>query len=115
MSRDHSQDLNLLFEQVGQLYEGGRFPEAIELATRARDLALRSYGERHPNYASSLNNLAMLYRETGDYAAAEPLFRQALEIRRAALGEGHPDYAISLNSLASLYHVMGDYAAAEPL
>ena len=72
-------------------------------------------GEGHPNYADSLNNLAVLYRETGDYAAAEPLFRQAMEIRRAALGEGHPNYADSLNSLASLYHVMGDYAAAEPL
>ncbi len=60
-------------------------------------------GEGHPDYADSLETLAWLYREIGDYAAAEPLFRQAMEIRRAALGEGHPDYADSLNNLAVVH------------
>ena len=72
-------------------------------------------GENHPDYAASLNNLAMLYQAMGDYAKAEPLFRQALEIRKKALGENHPDYATSLNNLAVLYQAMGDYAKAEPL
>ena len=45
--------------------------------------------------AASLNDLAALYCEVGDYASAEPLFRQAMEIRRVALGESHPDHAAS--------------------
>ena len=56
---------------------------------------------------TSLNNLAALYQDMGDYAKAEPLFRQALEIRKQALGENHPDYANSLNNLAVLYHCPG--------
>src|SRR5262249_38902193 len=56
-----------------------------------------------PAFAVDLNNLATLYKEKGDYAAAEPLYRQALEIRRAALGEDHPAFAITLGHLATLY------------
>ena len=77
--------------------------------------AARPWARATADYADSLNNLAILYQEMGDYAAAEPLYRQAMEIHRAALGEGHPDYATSLNNLALLYRPMGDYAAAEPL
>ena len=72
-------------------------------------------GEEHPDYATSLNNLAGLYKSMGEYAKAEPLYRQALEIRRRVLGEEHPDYATSLNNLAVLYESMGEYAKAEPL
>ena len=72
-------------------------------------------GEKHPEYARSLNNLAVLYNDMGDYAKAEPLYRQALAIRKEVLGEKHPEYAQSLNNLAGLYENMGDYAKAEPL
>ena len=72
-------------------------------------------GERHPDYAASLNNLAGLYRAMGRHAEAEPLYLQAMEIRRTALGERHPDYAASLNNLAGLYRAMGRHAEAEPL
>jgi tetratricopeptide (TPR) repeat protein len=72
-------------------------------------------GEGHPDYATSLNNLAGLYRAMGRHAEAEPLYKQAMEIRRTALGEGHPDYATSLNNLAGLYRAMGRHAEAEAL
>ena len=72
-------------------------------------------GERHPDYAQSLNNLAALLRAQGDYAAAKPLYEQALAIRKAVLGERHADTAGSLNNLAELLSAQGDYAAAKPL
>ena len=59
-------------------------------------------GERHPDYAKSLNNLAMLLEAQGDYAGARPLYEKALAIRKEVLGERHPDYAKSLNNLAML-------------
>ena len=55
----------------------------------------------HPDTAVSLDNLASLYREMGDYAKAEPLCRQALEIRQKVLGPEHPDTLIGLNNLAT--------------
>ncbi len=58
MSRDPGQEFDRLSRQAHQLSKEGRFPEAIELATRARDLVRRSYGGAHPDYAVSLSNLA---------------------------------------------------------
>ena len=81
----------------------GDYARAEPLYRQALEICKKVLGENHPDYATSLNNLAVLYHSQGDYARAEPLFRQALEIRKKALGENHPDYATSLNNLASLY------------
>ena len=93
----------------------GNYAAAEPLLRQALEIIRKALGEEHPDYAQSLNNLAMLYRMLGNYAAAEPLLRQASEIRRKALGEKHPDYATSLNNLAVPYQDMGNCAAAEPL
>jgi tetratricopeptide (TPR) repeat protein len=93
----------------------GKYAAAKTDALEALRIRQEILGERHPAYATSLNNLAALYHSMGDYARAEPLYRQALEIRKQALGERHPHYATSLDNLAKLYDSMGEYARAEPL
>ena len=72
-------------------------------------------GDRHPDVATSLNNLAALYRSQGRYAEAEPLYQQSLLLRQELLGDRHPSVATSLNNLALLYNSQGRYAEAEPL
>jgi CHAT domain-containing protein len=104
-----------LSARVVALYGRGRAREAVRLARQARDQYKAALGEKHPAYATSLNNLAMLYRAMGDYARARPLYEQARDLHKAALGEKHPLYALSLNNLAALYQDMGDYARARPL
>jgi Tetratricopeptide repeat len=42
-------------------------------------------GSEHPSIAGSLNNLAALYREMGDYAKAEPLYERAPDPGRFVL------------------------------
>ncbi len=72
-------------------------------------------GEGHPDVATSLNNLADIYRTQGRYAESEPLCKRSLAIREKALGEVHPDVAMSLNDLTIIYKNQGRYAEAEPL
>ncbi|MCC5945011.1 MAG: CHAT domain-containing protein [Bernardetiaceae bacterium] len=72
-------------------------------------------GETHPDNARSLNNLATVYHNMGNYAQVDPLYREALKIYKETLGEKHPDYTLSLNNLAILYMNMGNYAQAETL
>jgi tetratricopeptide (TPR) repeat protein len=48
-------------------------------------------GPQHPDTASSLNNLALLLKTQGDYAAARPLFERALAIFENVLGTDHPN------------------------
>ena len=105
----------LLNGTVVQLRGQGKSREALKPAGQVRDIRQKVLGEQHPDYANSLNNLALLYESLGDSAKAEPLYRQALDINRQVLGEQHPGSATSLNNLAMLYKSRGDFAKAEPL
>ncbi len=114
---------DLVFAEAGRLLnktayylnERAQYADAEPLYKQVMEIRRAALGERHPDYASSLNNLAALYDAMGRHADAEPLLKESTEIRRAALGERHPDYAQSLNNLAQLYRAMGRHADAEPL
>ncbi|MBW4671734.1 MAG: tetratricopeptide repeat protein [Cyanomargarita calcarea GSE-NOS-MK-12-04C] len=117
-SAQHSpelQEAERLNQQVVQLYQQGKYIEAIPLAERALAIREKVLGREHPDVASSLNNLAALYKSQGNYAKAEPLYLRALTIREKVLGREHPDVATSLNNLAFLYESQGNYSKAEPL
>jgi CHAT domain-containing protein/tetratricopeptide (TPR) repeat protein len=104
-----------LDRQAVQLYQQGKTHQAIPLAQKAVEIRKQTLGERNRAYATSLNNLALMYKSQAEYDKAEPLYRQVLEILKRALGERHPHYASSLNNLAGLYESQGEYAKAEPL
>ena len=110
--RDDPKALN---QQVKRLIEQGKYQEGVPIAERAVEVAKRVRGPEHSDTATSLNNLAALYREMGEYGKAEPLYQEALRIRQKVLGAEHPDTAQSLSNLAALYRVMGAYGKAEPL
>ncbi len=76
-------------------------------------LAIR--GNKHPDDATTLNNMAEQYRQQGKYDTAESLYKQSLGIYEKTLGPDHPDVAATLNNLALLYEAQGKYEEAEPL
>ncbi|BAY28681.1 peptidase-like protein [Nostoc carneum NIES-2107] len=104
-----------LNQQVEQLYQQGKYSEAIPIAERALAIREKILGQEHPDVAESLNNLALLYSSQGNYAKAEPLYHRSLAIWEKVLGKEHPDVANSLNNLAALYQVQGNYDKAETL
>jgi tetratricopeptide (TPR) repeat protein len=81
-----------------------------------RSLSIREsqLGADHPDVATSLNNLALLYTSQGRYSEAEPLYMRSLSIRESQLGADHPSVGTSLNNLALLYESQGRYSEAEP-
>ena len=104
-----------LNRQVVELYQAGKYQEAILIARQVLEIREKLDGPEHPATAASLANLAGLYKAMGDYAKAEPLYRRTLAICEKAVGPEHPVTALSLDNLALLYKEMGDYAKAEPL
>jgi Flp pilus assembly protein TadD len=104
-----------LSQAIGELRRRGLYETARSQALEVVSIRRQILGTAHPDYASSLNDLACLYQALGDYARAEPLLREARHIRKQALGAAHPRYATSLNNLAMLYQTMGDYVRAESL
>lgn len=93
-----------------------RNPDAGAISfRRAVKLIERVKGESHPDVATALNNLAMLYYAKGEYAAAEPLYERALGIDEQALGREATAVATDLNNLALLYKKQDRMQEAEPL
>jgi hypothetical protein len=64
------EQINRLMERVARLYQEGRYQQAFAVAQQACDLTRREVGARHPLFAASPNNLALLYHDMGDLAAA---------------------------------------------
>ena len=72
-------------------------------------------GPDHPDVASSLSSLAILYAQQKRFDAAMPLQSRALAIRRQAFGTSHPDVADSLSALSSLHRARKHFVEAERL
>jgi len=72
-------------------------------------------GSEHPEIATVLNNLALLYKSMGQYGKARPFYERALAIDEKIYGREHFQVSTRLNNLALLYHVLGEYDKAKPL
>ena len=81
-------------------YKIGNYTEAIRLETDAKEILARVLGTEHPDYATSLNNLAGYNSSIGNYTEAIRLGTEAMEIRARVLGTEHPNYATTLSNLA---------------
>ncbi len=62
-----------LNRKVVQLYQEKNYSEAIKLGIQALEMGKTKLGSKHPNTATAVNNLALLYDKTGDFTRAEPL------------------------------------------
>ena len=69
-----------------------------------------------PRRGQSLNNLARVYDDQGQYTKAEPLYQaSASDPAKRPWARSTPRWPTSLNNLAALYCDQGQYAKAEPL
>ncbi len=67
------EELKQLNQEVVQLYQKEEYLEAIDVGIQALKLGENTLGPKHPDTASALNNLAVLYDKVGDHARAKPL------------------------------------------
>jgi len=80
----------------------------VPTRSRLGDSPAETLRERHLDVATSLNNLAGLYRAQGRYEAAEPLYLEALAILAEAVGTDHPNFqTVFGNFVAFLQGVVG--------
>ncbi len=91
-------------------------PEALQAwAERVAEAFAKRYEEEHPHVALSLNNLASVLWQMGEYEEARRLHEQALAIVRRVYGKEHPHVAASLNNLALVLEDLGEYEEARRL
>jgi CHAT domain-containing protein len=104
-----------LSDRVIDLYEAGRYGEAITVAEEVVDLFRQHLGDDHPDLLLSLNNLAVMYQAQGRYAEAELLLLDVLTLRQQQLAPDDLELANSINNLAAVYQSQGRQAEALPL
>ncbi len=104
----------LLMEALAKTHvELGQYEEAEKLYLNVKALRKEVLGENHLDYATALDNLAVLYQLMGKYAQAEPLLQTSLAIRERQTDALHPDYAHTIEQLALLYEQLGIFNKSE--
>ncbi|MFP5264096.1 MAG: tetratricopeptide repeat protein [Blastocatellia bacterium] len=91
------------------------YQQAQKLYQEAQALLETSAGPDHPEVATSLNDLALMYVDQGKYADGAPLLERSLSILEKALDPGDFNLADPLTNLAVCYSAQGKYGEAEPL
>lgn len=95
------------------LMEVGQYEEAKSLyeeALHTRQAVLED--EKHPDIATSLNNLGEILRITGEYERAKQYFEQALVVQESLYGQKHPSVATTLSNLGLTLEKIGQYRKA---
>lgn len=98
---------------IMNLVAQGKYERALSLAVSVHEEIGKQFGEDNVDYALSLNNLAFINQQLGNYNESESLYRKAIAIWRSTGNEEHPDYATTLDNLAAILHGKGNYQDAE--
>jgi CHAT domain-containing protein/tetratricopeptide (TPR) repeat protein len=104
-----------LIRQANALKAKGAYGEAAGVWEQILAIREKVLGPEHPDTATSLNNLAFLYRNQGRHREVEPLYKRSLAIIEKVLGAEHLYTATILNNLASLYESQGRYVEVDPI
>jgi eukaryotic-like serine/threonine-protein kinase len=108
-----SEDVALVLNNLAMLLKfQNRISEALPLYLESTSMTRKIFGPNHPELASNLNNMGMLYIKVKNYPEAEKLLQEALSIDREALGESK-SVAITLSNLGSLNFERGQLSLSE--
>ena len=108
-SRDYAQ---VLHERGSLFLDAGRFTDALDDLTRAREIRLRILGVDAFDYAITQNNIARVLGQTHRQDEAEATLREAIDVLRRAGHEGHTTYGMLLSNMAGLLADAGRHDAA---
>lgn len=89
------------------------FDDAEKVLQMGLDIREVILGNRHPDTAATLNNLASLYGAQGENDKAEQLLLRALKISEDYFGNDSIDNSGFLHNLASVLDDLGKYEQAE--
>lgn len=118
LSREIYGEYNLKTLEIYNNYGGhlrnlGLYEKAEHILRKAVICAGTVRGKEHPDYATTLVNLANLLRMMKQWKESEALFYQALALYKITIGEKHFIYAGTMNNLGLLYYEKGNLERAK--
>jgi CHAT domain-containing protein/tetratricopeptide (TPR) repeat protein len=101
--------------EADSLFLSGQYDSSYALAQKARDEAVRLYGEEDTLVARAIYRMAGCQFNLNNRTEAEGYFIESLEINEAVRGPDHPDVADCLHGLADLAYMSRRISSAESL
>ena len=75
----------------------------MEYYQKALKIRKKIFGIKHPDTATSYNNIGSIYYNQGDYAKALEYYQKALEIFEKVLGTDHPNTILVRENIESCH------------
>lgn len=98
---------------AGVLSSQGEFEKAEPLYLEAIELQRRALPPNHPELATTLSNLGVLYHRMRRYDEIDALYDEVLKIRLAVFPEDHPHVLTTRNMIANQFYARRKFAEAE--
>ena len=114
-AQEQSPELDAIYKRGFELYQAGKYLEAIPIAEEYIGAAASRFGEESLQYANGLGYLGVVLQGANRLDEAEALFKRALLLKEKVLGPENVGVADALHNLAELYRKQGRLAQAEPL
>lgn len=109
------QTLNDLLK-LSEAYEKGlEYDKALSTNKQIYNLAVKMFGEKHPNTNIGKANIGAIHILLGNYEDARRLYVESLASLEKTLGIDHPQSTSTRNSLAAAYKNLGRFGEAESL
>jgi eukaryotic-like serine/threonine-protein kinase len=109
-----AQYVSALLELANLQYRMGLLDQAETSTREVLELNIEFYGAEHPEVASTLNTLAIIYEGKGMMEEAKQTLQRVVEIRRQDPEPGS-NLAANLNNLAILMHRTGELEGADEM
>ncbi|OWZ21850.1 hypothetical protein PHMEG_0003544 [Phytophthora megakarya] len=97
------QDIAAMQREIRDAYNSGDYQAALDAGVQCRDLVKAHFGENHPVYASTVTNIALMYKNLGQMEEAVEAYEFALQTYKASVGEQHASFATTLYNLGLVY------------
>jgi CHAT domain-containing protein/tetratricopeptide (TPR) repeat protein len=92
-----------------------RYDLAEKLLLEVLEDDRKTIGDKHPDFAISLQNLGALYQAKGNFEKARSIYQQSLEVDKLSGGVHTLAYAETQANLGTVYEEMGDLKKAHEL
>ncbi|KAF0689139.1 Aste57867_19411 [Aphanomyces stellatus] len=92
-------------QKIREFYSKGDFVSGLEIAEICRDTVKVHFGEEHPVYASTLNNMALMQKNLSLLEESIATYEHALRVYKACVGENHASWATTLHNLGGVHRL----------
>lgn len=100
------QEIAQLQQQVHSLWKEGLVEDAKAAATACVTAVDALFGGKHPVFASAMNNLGLLHKQSGEWDDAVRCLADAIRVYKDVLGDEHPNTLVAMANLGQVYKTM---------